>query len=58
MMVSNFSTECYDGATSVLNAMMVSNFSTECYDGNQLVCFESKCLFLFFSSYITEKQVF
>ena len=36
MMVSNFSTESYDGATSVLNLMMVSNFRTESYDNKQL----------------------
>ena len=40
MMVSNFSTESYDGkqlqATSVLKLMMTSNFRTESYDNKQL----------------------
>ena len=44
MMVSNFSTEYYDGkqlqnlmmGNFILNLMMVSNFSTESYDGKQL----------------------
>ena len=38
MMVSNFSTESYDGkqlesVSNFRNLMMVSNFSTESYDG-------------------------
>ena len=37
MMVSNFSTESYDGKPlQVLNLMMVSNFSIESYDDKQL----------------------
>ena len=36
MMVSNFSTEYYDGKQLQYCIMMVSNFSAESYDGKQL----------------------
>ena len=35
MMVSNFSTEPYDGK-QLMNHMIISNFSMESYDGKQL----------------------